>query len=244
MRRWQRFKKEVYRCVFAHILKYEDQEKTIQLGRDYGTPTSFTIAPDLYNFEEWNMQARWDIEMREPDDLPQNRAKRNEAKLSTMQTILNLPPNRAKMALRFLNLEDEAALHIMLDEEIAAQANQPPPPSEMDIEKMKADIKIQTERELMMMKARGTAAESIAQSMEHMANKAADVGNFQLHLSIIALIPQAVEEALNGSMIQNNQAYQLAMNQAQGKATPAAPPVPLGPIPQPQNMPIVPQIPM
>jgi len=216
-RRWLRFKQDIYRDVLHLILKYEDQERTIELGRDYGEPSYLTFDPDVFNFEEYEFEARWSVEMREPDDLPQNRAKRNAAKIELMEFVLNQPPQRAKMALNFLDLEHEAALKVMLDQEIEAMQNQPQQPTEIEIEQQKAKIDIEKERAIVEIKAKGDAAQSIADAMEKMAEKAFDTGDSQQAIYILQLIPQAVQEAIDGTNLQQNQAFQQAAGQPQAQ---------------------------
>jgi len=227
LRRWLWFKRDVYKAVMFHILEYEDLERTVVLGRDWGQPTYISFDRSVFDFSDWEFEARWDIVMREPDDLPMNRAKRNSAKLEISNMILSLPPNRAKMALRFLNLEDEAALKVMLDEEIEQLSQQPPPPTEIEVMQAKADIEVTKEREILIMKARLRASEGISDSLERIAEMLAERGNVQQSLLVLQLMPKAVEEAMMGTPIEQNQAYNQALS-VQSTAIPAAPTMPGG----------------
>lgn len=224
LRRWLWFKRDVCTDIMWNILEYEDLERTVVLGRDWGQPVYISFDRSVFDFSEWEFEARWDIVMREPDDLPMNRSKRNTAKLQIAETILSMPPNRAKMALKFLNLEDEAALRVMLEEEIEAMSQEPPPPTEIDIMQSKADIEVAKEREIILMKARLRASEGISDAMERIADMLAERGNVQQSLAVLALMPKAVEEAMSGAALEQNQAY----NQAMAVQT--------GAIPQPETM--------
>ena len=210
LRRWLRVKRDIAYDMMWLILEYEDMERTVKLGRDMGEPTYVSFDRTLFDFEEWEFEARWDIVMREPDDLPANRSKRNRTKLDNMELVLGLPPRRAKMALRILDLEDTEVLRVMLEEEIEAMEAEAPEPTEIDIMQAKADIEIAKETAIIELKSRMKVADSISEALETMSQKLTDLGQLQAALYVLSMIPNAAAEAMKGTSIEQNEAFQNA----------------------------------
>jgi len=229
-RRWHKLIRECARDMIMNIIEYEDEEKTVVLGRDWSQPAYVSFNPSILRFEDWEFEARWDIAVEAPRNLPVNPVDRNDYLLAVASKLSEMDPMIAMAAIKMLELPKEATMQRIIEGKAAQASQKPPEPTPMDLVQAEAQARqqqaqletqlaIQEEQTKQEMKIRARSAESVADAMEKVAQILAQKDMWQDSIEVIGLIPKAVNEAWQGAQIDQNQAFQQAMA-VQGQAMP------------------------
>jgi hypothetical protein len=142
-KRWHKFMKDCIRDVIFNTIEYEDKETTVVLGRDWNEEHYIDFDPSILRFDEQTFEAKWDIVIDEPKNMPINPVDKIHYMIEIMKLVGDMPPERAKAIIQSMEIPKEAIIERVLDDEIAAQADQPPPPTEMDILQAQAQMQQQ-----------------------------------------------------------------------------------------------------
>jgi hypothetical protein len=178
-----------------------------------------------YQFDDAEFEARFDVNVFSPQNMPKNPVKRAAYLLQVMDSVMTLAernPTMARIYVENADLPNSAAIIQYLDG-LEAKANDPTAPAQPSQTELEAQAKQVEVRNRMA----ADVAKSVTDSLEKLSAEAAAAGNYELAATIIADMPNKANQAYNQTL-QDNQWTQPQPTQPQPQQVtqPSAPLMP------------------
>jgi hypothetical protein len=190
---WANFLADYYEVVLRFIMQNETDQVTVELPTASGTVQVTTEMP-AYQFDDAEFEARFDVNVFSPQNMPKNPVRRAAYLLQVMNSVSEIAardPQLARIYVQNADLPNSAELMAYLD------TIQPAAPTGAG-----ADVAAQVAAQQKDVTDRRAAdvAKSVTDSMEKLAAEAAKAGQFDQAAAIIGGMPAASNKAYNEAL--------------------------------------------
>jgi hypothetical protein len=194
---WANFLADYYELVLRFIMDEEEDRVSLELDTPTGTITVETEMPK-YQFDDAEFEARFDVNVFSPQNMPKNPVKRAAYLLQVMDSVMTLAernPTLARIYVENADLPNSAAIIQYLDG-LEAKANDPSAPAQPSHAELDAQAKQAEVRSRMA----ADVAKSVTDSLEKLSAEAAAAGDYQAAAAIIASMPTKANEAYSQTL--------------------------------------------
>lgn len=181
---WYLFLTDYYELVIRFIMAYEQNDVSLTIETPQG-PVEFTTNIAAYEFDDAEFEARFDVSVFSPKNMPKNPVRRAQYLLQLLNTVAELSatdPTLARLYIDMADLPNKQSLLAYLNSKIEAEQSMPIE-QQVDPEQ----LKIQERRA-------SDTAKSVGDSLEALAKQVAE-SDAMMAIEIIKSIPAETNAA-------------------------------------------------
>lgn len=220
---WAQFLADYYELVLRFIMSEEEDKVSLEIQSPTGTITVETEMP-MYQFDDSEFEARFDVNVFSPQNMPKNPVKRAAYLLQVMDSVMTLAernPTLARIYVENADLPNSAAIIQYLDG-LEAKANDPTQPAQPS----QAELDAQAKQAEVRNRMAADVAKSVTDALEKLSAEAAAAGNYDAAAALISSMPEKANQAYNQTLQDNQWTPQSQPSQPQPQqVTPQMPPL-------------------